>query len=491
VSVARNATWLAFGQIIMSIASMVLAPILARKLSMEHFGIYKQVDLAAALITPFLIVGFDKSITYYVPRAGSDKRAEISSAYVPIAALAILVVLCAVLIPGPFARIFGSDDRRLVVTTAAAYAIAETMRIVAGRALIAVGRAKYSALLPVFVGIPRTLLLVGSALIWPTLDTVLWLLSVFFYVEITAWTIVLYRTGYLRLGAFRRDVLNRQLRYGGVLAVVAMAQTWAVRIDRYLVSSALPLDRFAVFTNGKTRVPLLPIFSRALGDAVAPRYSKLESENRHREMAELWRKSVDTLLPIGLLASLCLSLTAKWSIPLVYGQAFRESVPIFQVFSLGLFLDSLISVEQILRALTALRFLVVTAFASLGVRILVGLTILHRGGEHMMVNLVVSQILVTLVLFVVRITYIRRKLGVSWGELAPKQGLAITIPLAAIGWLGSQALEAWIPGPVPLVLAAFAALWGALILIALWRQGAIARIIPASIANRGAFRRKP
>jgi O-antigen/teichoic acid export membrane protein len=484
VSVARNASWLAFGQIVMSAAGIVLAPLLARKLSLDDYGVYKQIDLAASLITPFLILGFDKSITYFVPRKGADQRAEISSAYIPILFAAVVILATALALPKPFATTFGCATLRPVVLTASVYAIAAALGVIGGRSLISVGSAKTSALLPVFIGLPRTLLLVSAAFLWPTLGTVLWTLFAFSSIEIVVWTVVLHRAGYLSWRAFSTVVLKRQVKYGGVLAFVALAQTWAAKIDRYLVSSMLPTARFAIFSNGKTRVPLLPIFSRALGDAVAPQYSKLESEKRHREMADLWRKSVDTLLPIGLLSSLCLSLTARWSIPLVYGPNFTEAVPIFQVFSFALLLDSLISVEQILRSLAALRFLLGTVLVSLAVRILIGVYILNRGGEHMLVNLVAAQLLVAFLTFLVRITYIRHRLGVSWGVLAPKRGLAVAVPLAALGWLGSKGIVASVAGPAPLILVTFAAWWGVLILVALWRQGVLERVLPGRIAAK-------
>jgi len=485
LSLARNASWLALGRVVMQTAGIFLPPILARTLSIDDYGVYKQIDLAAALFAPFLILGFDKSITYFVPRKDADRATEISSPFGALLGIAVAAIGFAVLFPDLFGRAFGTETRFLVVVTAAVYAVASALALVAARTLISVDRAKTAALLPAYLGVPRTLILVVVALFFPTLETLFGVMLAFAIVTCIVWIGVLVRHGHLRLSAMRLAVLKKHGSYGGWLAVASLVQTWAQRIDRYLVSTTLPVATFAIYANGKTRVPFLPILSRALGDAVAPRYSKLESDGRYKEMAILWNRSVEALLPFGILTSLFLSLTAQWTIPLIYGEKFLDSVPLFRIFAWSLLLQSLVSVEQILRALSALRYLLGTMILSLALRTAACLVILRLRPEHTLEYLVAAQLAVTFLTFLVRAVYIRHRLGVSWADLTPGAALRLAIPLGLVGVAGSIGIERWL-GDQPLLvpLGASIAWWGAIIALALWRQGTVHQILPEAILRR-------
>jgi O-antigen/teichoic acid export membrane protein len=469
----------------MQMAAIFLPPILARTLTIEDYGVYKQIDLAAALFAPFLILGFDKSITYFVPRKDSNPTAEISSAFGALLSIAIAAIGFALFFPDLFGRAFGTETRLLVVVTAALYAVASALALVGARTLISVDRAKTAALLPAYIGIPRTVALVVVALFFPSLEMLFGFILGSAVVTCLAWIGVLIRYGHLRVNAMRLDVLRKHASYGGVLALASLIQTWAQRVDRYLVSTYLPVATFAIYSNGKTRVPFLPILSRSLGDAVAPRYSKLESDGKYAEMATLWNRSVEALLPFGILTSLFLSLTAEWTIPLIYGEKFLDSVTVFQVFSWNLLLQSLVSVEQILRALSALRYLLATMILSLALRTVACLVILRIRPEHTLELLVTVQLVATLITFLVRIVYIRKRLGVGWGHLTPTAALRLALPLGALGAVGSWGIERSLGHHhLLLPLGASVVWWGMIIGFALWRQGVVHQILPDAILRR-------
>ncbi len=484
MSVARNASWLALGQFTMASAAIFLPLILARRLSIEDYGVYKQIDLVAGLIAPFLILGFDKSITYYAPRKETRNVEEITAPFVTIISAAVIGVVFALVKPATMARLFGCDPLPLLVATAALYAVASALSLVGARTLISVDRAKSAALIPAVIGIPRTIVLLSLAVAIPRLDVILKAILAFAVVHIVTWLGVLVQGRHFRIGDFHPAVLSRHVRYGGILALAALFQTWAAKIDAYLVSSTLPAATFAIFAVGKTRVPFLPILARALGDAVAPRYSKLESEGKYVEMAALWRQSVEALFPFGLLTSLFLAFTAKWSIPLVFGDKFTASVPIFEVFAFSLLIQSLVSMEQMLRALSALRFLLTTIVVSLVLRTIVGISVLRAGGDDLLPLMVLAQLLVGLMTFLVRLVYVRRRLGVPWSTMSPAAAFRVAVPTAIIGSAGSFLLQRMLSLHDILMLGISCVWWGGLIAFALWRQGLWARVLPASIARR-------
>ena len=220
---------------------------------------------------------------------------------------------------------------------------------------------------------------------------------------------VLRAKGCLRF-SFSTSVFQRHFKFGGTLGILDIVSNWADKIDRYLVSTILSPGIFATYAIGRANVPLLKILTPALADATAPRYALLASEQRHRDMAMLWRKSAEALLPLHILFAGFLFSTAPWLIPVVFTETFRDSVPIFQVSSLLILIEPLLRDDLVLRALTALRFLSLTVLSSLIARVILGLAALKIGS---LVLLASSHLLVELSFLVVRLTYIRRRLQVS------------------------------------------------------------------------------
>jgi O-antigen/teichoic acid export membrane protein len=480
VRLARAATWLAVGHGIHASSAFVLPIILVRVISQADYGYFKQLDLAAGLLTPLILFGFDKSITYFLPRRESIAVRETSTPILAMTALTIAAAAAAMLAPGLFGRVFGAAPIMLLVATAVAYASSASISQCGQRALIAFGRARLAGLLPAILGVPRTVVLVLVALLAPSLANVLWATLGFAIIQIGYVLVALARNGLLT-SKFEMEILTRHLRYGGALFVGSLAQTWSTRIDRYLISSAFSPERFAVYAVGKLNIPLLPIISQSLSTATAPRYSKLESEGRHRDMAVLWKESVEATLPLVTLVTFCMFATAQWVIPFLFTDAYADAVPVLRVFVFTYIVQTFLGVELILRALAALRFLLITIFASLVVRTVLGLLVLQTGDLPLQAGV---QLAVAASVVVIRLVFIKRRLEVRWTEILPSRGLGLTLPLAAIGLAATWGVGRWVGDARLPAIAASGAIWGAIGVLALWRQGLWRKLLPQRAESR-------
>lgn len=468
MSVARTAGWLAVGRLARGAAGLLVPVVLVRTLSVSDYGAFKQVDLVATLIVPFLVVGFDKSITYFVPRKEADPAEEITTPVLALALTSIAMLLFGALAPATFARLFGTVDLRLLAVAIAVSAGAAGLMQLGTRALLAAGAGRTAASLPVIVGVPRAIALVAAALVWRTLDAILVVCAIVAVVEAATLFGILIRHGCLRRPFFSRQVFGKHVRFGGTLGLVSMMTTWAGRIDRYLVSSSFGPAQFAIYAVGKTRVPFLRTLPLALGDASAPQFSRLDSAGRHREMGILWRKRAEALLPLYLLLAGFLASTAGWSIPIVFTDAYLDAVPVFRVFAVSLVVQAAGGLDLVLRALAALRFLLVSVVVSLVVRTLVCIALLPLGSLPLLAGV---QIAATVVVYVVRLAYIRRRLAMPWSELLPRSGLLVASLSLVAGIAGTAIVAATIGDRRVPALAASSAIWLPLIVFTVWRQG--------------------
>ena len=130
--------------------------------------------------------------------------------------------------------------------------------------------------------------------------------------------------------------------------------------------------------------------------------------------------SCEAILPFGLLMSLFFSSTAHWTIPLVFTDAYIDAVPVFRVFAFTIVMQSIIGAEQVLRPLSAIRFLVWLVVLSLPVRVAVGVYLIQNSTLTM---LALADLVISLCMFSIRLAYIRRRLDVPWSELHPFRSL--------------------------------------------------------------------
>jgi len=477
--ITRVAIWLAIGRTIGAISILILPIILVRALSQTDYGVFKQVDLAAGLLVPFLGLGFGKSITYFVPRSGSKVIDEVSTSLVAILGVSLIPLLLGLLSPSIFSKIFGIEDVRLLVLAIVMLAISTNLLNVAVRCLVTVGSARAAGLIPLAIGVPRTTALILVAIFLPSLTVILTVYIFFASVEIVTILTILRRRGYFTF-TFDLRILQKHLSYGGFLAALSIGQNWATRIDRYLVSSSLSLEVFAVYAVGRASVPFTTMLSQVVTSATAPRYSLLESEARYQDMATLWRKATEALLPLNLLVASCLFSVAHWLIPIVFTDSYAAAVPIFQIFSFSLVLRCFDGYEMILRALAAFRFITWTFLFSLSLKILLSIAALQSGSLALLAGV---QLLIDSALVFFSLLYIHRRLMVPWSTLVPRHGLMLTGFLAGIGILTTLLIGTYIPEQPLLALVGSAFFWGLLIAIGVWRQGLWRKVLPA-LKNR-------
>jgi O-antigen/teichoic acid export membrane protein len=480
MSVVRSAKWLAGGRIVEGAVALLVPIVLVRTISKVEYGWFKQIDLVAALLFPLLVLGLDKSLTYFVPRRETDEKREISTPLLVVLMMSSVVLCFGLFFPGTFATLLGTGDLRLLVVAIVAASAASAFNRMGTRTLIAVGSPATAAVLPLGAATPRAITILVVAKVSGAFASILVVIISLAAFEILLVTTVLAHRNCLGL-MFEREIFVKHIKFGGTLGAIDLLRTWAGRIDRYLVSSSLGASVFAVYSVGKTRIPFMKTLPGALDTATAPRYSRLESEGRYEEMAVLWRKRVEALLPLNLLAAAALCVTAQWSIPLVFTEAYSDAIPVFRVFTLSLLIQAMGGLPLVLRALAALKFLSAMTMLSLAVRIGLCLAVLPLGSLPL---LAATQLAVTAALEVTYVVYVRRRLGVSWATIIPYRGVGLSLAASLVG-VGATIAAAQVVGETPVVaLGVSVVCWGLLTGLTLWRLDLWQSVLPAGLRSR-------
>lgn len=464
--VAQTAAILAASKFVAGAAASLLPILVVRRLTQSEFGAYKQIDLVAGLLLPFLGLGLDKSLTYFVPRNRERADEYVTAAFLPCGIAGALCVLLALLMPSAGAAVLGTEPNRLLLVSAATTAVASVFVLSAVRALIATGGKGTAGVITAARG-PVLVLLVGSVmLLGGGLHDLLWCYFSLAALQIATSLGVLRRAGLLARH-FRPELAARQFRFGAPLWGSALIAVWADRMDRYLVSLTLGPAAFAVYAVGRTSVPFYTTAGTSLETAMAPNLARWESEGEYRRMADLWSGSIRRLLPVAIMVFIAMQATADWVIPFLYTGTYRDAVPIVRVSAFALLFSGFTGTDAVLRAFARTRFLFATNVANVILRLGLGVLALREGS---LVHLAVVALGTDAAVKITQASVAARCLSLGPAALLPARHLAGPIALAGAGAAASLALERFVPS-LPARFAATAVVWGAVLSYQVHRSG--------------------
>jgi len=469
--VARTAAFLGAARALAGVVTMALAPLIVRRLTQAEFGVYKQLDLVAGLLLPFLGLGLDKGLAYFIPRDRARTPERVSAALLPIGVLGLLAALIVWLFPGEASGMLGSEPLRLLLVAAVTGGLSSVFLLSSVRILIATGRGGLASIISGVRGLLVVVVVGLVVLVDPRLNSILCAYLALALVQIVFVLVLLLRCGHLTR-RFGRDALREQFAFGSRLWGAGIVQMWAGRLDRYLVSLTQGAAAYAIYTVGRTTIPFYSTMETSVEASMAPTMARWEGMGEHERMAHLWRASIRRLLPVACLTFAGLQATAHWLIPFVFTDAYAAATPIVRVSAVTVLLAGYSGTEGVLRAFARVNFLfainAVSGVARLGLCILV----LQTGSLVALAAVAVGlDALVRLSQAVVA----ARCLSLGAKDLVPLDALRFPAILALAG-IGASILVA---GQIEVGLMRFAivaGIWGTCLLIQVYRSGMLQSI---------------
>lgn len=217
-----------------------------------------------------------------------------------------------------------------------------------------------------------------------------------------------------RHGAWRIDwgLCRRWLGNSWPLVGYSLLGGLQAALANWLVAFFYPdnQQQFAVYRYGAIELPFALALTTGFGTAMLP----VLVQNLAQGMAEMRRRSV-RLLHILFLPAMAAMLTASWLFPWVFRAAFRESVPVFQVFLLMLITRVIFS-RTVLTALEANRITLlvsiaeITAFAAAGY---------FLGQWYGLLGIAWATLLAFALEKLLQVLILRKRFGISPGQYTP------------------------------------------------------------------------
>jgi O-antigen/teichoic acid export membrane protein len=413
------------GRVVSAALTFALPLVLARLLTPEEFGTYKQFFLIASTLQMTCQLGLTQSLLYFLPRGGKERGAYVAQTFSSLAVLGALFGGLLWLVTPILGRWLGDGS---LTTLRAPLAIFGGLMLTAApleSAILGSNRIGVAAITYVLSdGVRAAALVIGAKYGGPA--GLFWAAAFTAGLRVAAIVLVVVT----RIVPWQRPhwphykaQLAYSLGYAGAVYLY-VAQRY---FSQYAVSASFDAATFALFAVASFHMPVVDIVFSPLSDVMIVHIGKAHHAGDRRGAWTSWNETVQRLASILFPATACAWLFGATMLPLLFTHKYDASVPLFMLATLEIPLWVL-PLDALFRASGDTRFLfgfysarlVVTAGLVLGGIKLFGLPGAIGGG-------IASEAFSR----VVMLARGRRFLGVGWAHIFDWAALGRTTAAAA------------------------------------------------------------
>jgi O-antigen/teichoic acid export membrane protein len=440
-----GASPLVVGRLVAAALTFAVPLVLARHLSREQFGTYKQFFLVAMTLTLTGQMGLTQSLYYFLPRGGPDRGAFVTQSIMGLCAVGALAALLVLVLP--FA---GPHRVPLALFSAAALATTPLEATLTSQ-----GRTGLSAAVYVLFEFLRGAALLTGALL-SGLRGCIWgatFVMLFRFMLVIA----LHIQGWLPHGRPTRATWRRQIAYALPYAGSAVLYVVQRNLGQYVVSVQADAATFALFSVAMFHLMTTDMVYTPVSEVLIVRLGRAAAGADWRGAREAFHDATLRLAELFFPMAALMWVLGGVLVPTLFSRKYVGSVPTFFVLTLEIPVGVLL-LDAVMRAAAETRFLFrVNALRVVMTFVLVVVGVRVGGLPGAALGTVVSELFGRLLM----LGRARRFLHTSLRESLPWRALARLAGRSAVPFLPAWATVRLLDGMPRLALALGTLIYGA------------------------------
>jgi O-antigen/teichoic acid export membrane protein len=306
--------------------TFVLPLALARLLTPDQFGTYKQFFLVAQTLLLTAQLGLTQSLYYFLPRGGAERGTFVTQALASLLALGVAVAVGLYAIAPSVARWMG--DPSLVIQRAPLAVFAGAMLAAAPLegALTSESRIGAAALAYVVSDATRAAALGGAALAWGG-TAVFWAAAAFALLRVAALA-ALVAARVLPTARPRLAMLKQQLAFALPFAGAIWLYVGQRYFAQYAVAAHFPPATFALFAVAAFHLPVVDIVFTPISEVMMVQIGAVGAADPAAARAH-WHDAVRKLATLLFPATFGSWLLGPTLLPLLFTHKYDGAVPLF------------------------------------------------------------------------------------------------------------------------------------------------------------------
>jgi O-antigen/teichoic acid export membrane protein len=482
-SLSHQVGILTLGRLV-SYAVMFIVPLVnVRTLSKEEYGYYRQFWLLFETLTPILILGFPRSLLYYLPRIESrdEKSAYLTQTVLFLTWGAMIAVLVYALMALTLGAGLGATARaffwRLSFYTFFMM-VTDYMEVL----FVAQHRPVAQSVYHAAVWGLQALVVILVSYFTRDVSAVIWGLAFF------AMARFLFGLGYThtRYALSLRNVswasMKEQASFAVPVGLAGIGFLLLTQTDKFIISRFLGREAFAVYSVGAFQLPLVGIIQTSIGNITFPLMAQYQKVRDYAAVLDLWRRSLLKTVIVFFPLFVFFTITAGPFIRILFTDEYADATPVFMVYML-LFLRSSVETGTIIQAFNRTKFLFLGFLIAFPINVGLGLLMLKLLGR---IGVPLATLTTMTTLTVVNLWYAARLLGASLSDLFPTREVLKRFLAALAPGVALVALYQWRPVTNIYELAGAALVYGGIYALLCARTGLVTLDDLKGFLGRGA-----
>jgi O-antigen/teichoic acid export membrane protein len=344
--------------------SMIIPLVLTRVLSVEDYGIYKELSLLIITLQPILLFGIPSSLRYFIPRAETgDKGRYVTQAMVFTVLVGFALFITLAFAGGLITELLFQHNLSQFTLVLGAHGLFIITASYLGIVMIVNDDIKLAGLTAIAFSVLDVLFMCGGVLITKSIMGLLIAIALASLIKFML--AVIYVAKYFKpsMEHITSKGLRTQLEFSAPLGLSDIINILNINIDKFFIAFFFVHATFGIYSIGALITPVLLVIYRSVFDIVVPQFSKLYKARKFPELIKLWQEGVRKLALLFYPLFIFLILFADLIIGILFPEAYGESVPVFRIYLLLLPL-TITFFNGVLIAAGETKFLLKATFAT-------------------------------------------------------------------------------------------------------------------------------
>lgn len=428
-SVHSQALILIIGRIASFTLTFFIPIFLARGLDPAEYGTFKQIFLIFTTLYLILQGGMVQSLYYFLPHDPNRRTSWIFQAIFFVTAAGVLAATGLFLGGNRLAAWFSNPSLVPYLPKLALFLVLMLASCHLETMLIAQERIAAGSTVLFLSEMTRALFIILPLLIGRSLSAVVIGLLSFAALRLTitaAYTVRILLRGKNRISLIRTEGLKTQLAYALPFGAAVVVDVLQQNLHQYAVASLFDVATFAVYSVGIMQIPIIDFIYTPTTQVLMVRMSSLLKNGSSQERLALWHDVTARLALFFFPVGIFFVLIAPDMIALLFMDAYRESIPLFQISALGI-LPAVFLTDGMLRCYARIPFILLTTSAKIVLTLLLIIPLIRIAG---LTGAVLTTVSVMYLGKGMMLWKIRKMMETSWGAFLPWGKLAGTLFLA-------------------------------------------------------------
>ncbi|MEX0616495.1 MAG: oligosaccharide flippase family protein [Candidatus Woykebacteria bacterium] len=327
--------FVSIGNVALLASNLIISIFLARLLSRDIFGTYKQVFLVYNVVSPLILLGIPASLLYFIPRLENHigkKQFAWQTIYL-LLFLGLIMSVFTFTTAGLFAERFNNPELRNLLRI---FSIAPPILFVASyypQLMIALDKVKISTFFTIVFAFFTTAATVVVALFGAGLPQIILVTIATGFIKVLFFlTHTVKHLGFTV--KFKLKQFRSQLSYSIPLALSVFVGKVGWDIDRFIVSLFYPAGTFAVYAVAADQLPIVPILNAAVGAVLIPEIARRIKEGENKGVIDLWHRAMRRQSIVVFPIFVYTIIMAEAIVTLLFSDTYKDSAYYFQIYQL-------------------------------------------------------------------------------------------------------------------------------------------------------------